>query len=522
LYADSHSGSRTHRIALRAPLIAFGLALLCTTIGLVAEIRYGLNIWDEGFLWYGVQRVWAGEVPIRDFMAYDPGRYYWTAVIASAWHGRGILDIRIAVAVFQFLGLAAGIGLIGRAIGWHRPIFLLFAGALLTIWMFPRHKLFDISLSIMLVALLAWWISRPNAWRHFWTGAALGMVACFGRNHGLYGFVGCSLAFAWMAFENRRLPSWRHVLAWAGGIVVGFLPVILACLVVPGFADAFWESIAFLFEVKSTNLPLPIPWPWSADYVSLPWAEGGRRFLVGACFILLLAYPLVGFVSLWRQKDRTSGRHVVLVSTACMALPYAHYAFSRADVGHLAQSIFPALIGCLVILSSAKTVVRALCALALGGASACIALPLHPAFACATSGQCCNEVLVSGQRLILNDTTASDVALVRRLINTYAPKGRAFVTTPYWPGAYALANQRSPLWEIYATPSRTAAFQEAEIGRLKAANPGFVLIMDFPLDNREELRYSRTHPVMLKYVQDHFTRVSSSNPNYLIYVARDI
>ena len=502
-----------------ALLIAFLFAGFCVAIGWLVESHYGLNIWDEGFLWYGAQRVAAGEVPIRDFMAYDPGRYYWVAGITKLLHVQGILGIRVAVALFQWVGLAVALWMVVRSTTRRQLLFVVIAAITLWMWMFPRHKLFDISLSIMLVGLVAWWWERPDSRRHLGLGIALGLVACFGRNHGAYGFVGCLLAFAWMAVAKRGLPSTTHLAAWIAGLCLGFAPIWVACLFVRGFAAAFWESIAFLFEVKTTNLPLPIPWPWLVSS-ALPWDAQVRYLLVGVCFAALLLYPVAAAFVLWRRRARGESFDGALVATVCLAVPYAHYAFSRADVGHLAQAIFPCLIGCILFLSGAPLVRRGVGLACMSFASAWVVSPSHPIVPCITSGLC-KDVTIGDDHLMLDPATASDIGLIHQLVSNYAPRGRAFITTPYWPGAYALMNQRSPLWEIYATPPRTEAFQRQEIARLQAADPGFVLILEFPLDNRDELRYSRTHPVMFKYVQEHFLSVPSPNPNYLIFRAPD-
>ncbi len=127
----------------------------------------GFGLWDEGYLWYGAQRVMLGEVPIRDFMSYDPGRYYWSAALMSLWNDNGIMALRSAVAIFQAIGLFAGLLLIARSSKNQSFVYLLLSALTLAVWMFPRHKLFDISLSILLIGVMVFLIQKPTGRRYF-------------------------------------------------------------------------------------------------------------------------------------------------------------------------------------------------------------------------------------------------------------------------------------------------------------------------------------------------------------------
>ncbi|MGR8978610.1 MAG: hypothetical protein ACU84H_00760 [Gammaproteobacteria bacterium] len=481
----------------------------------------GFNLWDEGYLWYGTQRVMLGEVPLRDFKAYDPGRYYWSAALMTLWGDNGIMALRSGVAIFQTMGLFAGLILIARSAKKQSITYLLLSAITLVLWMYPRHKLFDISLSILQMGVLAFLIQKPTSGRFFTAGLCIGLAAVFGRNHGVYGAAGSIGAMLWMRINPAEGPGIiKGFLLWTAGVIAGYAPVLIMALGVPGFAGAFLDSILYQFEVKATNLELPVPWPWRVDYASLPPGEAVSGFLIGLFFIGIVAFGLLSIAWIIRQRHQDKQVSPVLAAASFQALPYAHYAYSRADVGHLALGIFPLLVGSLALLSAEPAKIKCPLAIMLCAASFWIMHGFHPGWQCYDSKKWVT-VKISHSSLQVDPGTAKDVALLRKLADRYAPDGRSFIAAPVWPGAYALLERKSPMWDIYPLFPRSQAFELTEIERIKTAEPRFVFIFDLAVDGREELRFRNLRPLIHRYIVDHFEPIPhSGNPAYKIYTLK--
>jgi hypothetical protein len=485
----------------------------------------GFNLWDEGYLWYGAQRVMQGEVPIRDFMAYDPGRYYWSAALMSFFGDNGILSLRVAASVFQIFGLSMGLILIARtarSYGKENFPFLLISATTLVAWMFPNYRLFDISLSILLIGILTFLVENPSDKRYFLTGVFIGLIAFFGRNHGFYGVVGSLGVMVWLNLNRPQSTNFFTKFSfWSLGIVVGFTPLLILAITAPGFAVSFWESIYFLFEQKKTNLTLPVPWPWKVELSSTSFGDAVVGVTVGLFFIGTVVFAVFSVWGAIHQKLKNKSGQPVLVAASSLALPYAHYAFSRADVEHLALGVFPLLVGILAHLSTMSGKLKWALAIFLAESSLLMYI-FHPGWQCYTSQQCI-KVEISKDNLEVDPRTANDITLLRQLADKYAPYGQNFIAAPFWPGAYPLLERKSPIWSIYALWHRSEAFQQKEIERIKAANPGFAFVLDLPLDGRDELRFRNTHPLIYQFILDNFEPLPDSpNPAYKIYKRREL
>lgn len=142
-----------------------GSAVLCA-LSFFLFSRYGFGWADEGLLWYASQRTYAGELAIRDFFAYDPGRYYWNSFFFLTLGDTELSSLLIAAAAFGGVGLTVSWYTLGAAkinFGWR----LFFAIAITIALAYPRHKVYEQTLSLLLVSVAYFVLSSPSSIRRW-------------------------------------------------------------------------------------------------------------------------------------------------------------------------------------------------------------------------------------------------------------------------------------------------------------------------------------------------------------------
>jgi len=485
--------------------IAIGLALPLAAFW--AFGHHGLNLQDEAFLWYGAQRVLAGELPLRDFQSYDVGRYFWSAGWMGLFGDDGIVAMRAGNAILAAITVAMAVVLISLQ---PAPVWrILLAAPVFAIWMVPDFKVADSFAVMLMIAGLAGALARVGVRSCAGLGICLGLVSAIGINHALYGCIAVALALGLRYRQVRLLPSGRMLVALVIGGVVGYSPVIACHLFASGFTAAFIDSIRMLFEAGTTNLPLPLPrlhaWfvPSGQDAASaLRESLTALAGLAGGGFLLLAA------LRLWKDwspsstvnaSGDTSG-DTVFAAAVLVSIPYAHYTLSRFDVFHVALSILPILVAAWTWPGRPRTGAGDAALIAAIVAGTVLSLFEQRAYP-VLRGWTVARVQVLGDRLQVEPHVADVLSLLRAQVDAHARDGRSFLAAPYWPGAYAVERRRAPVWEIYQLFPATPERQRREIARLREADIGFSMVSRFRADNRADLGFESTHPLIVAYLE---------------------
>ena len=486
-------------------IVAVLVALLFPALTYCAFGRAHLNLADEGYLWYGVQRTVAGEVPLRDFQAYDPGRYYWCAGLAPLF-GDGILGVRAAVALYAALGLFAGLALAARVV--RSPLALVGVGALLALWFFPRHKLFEPATALILAWSTVRVLEQPTTRRWLCGGALVGLAAFMGRNHALYGGLALGVALLLDAWKEPRPGFVRRAGAVVAGTLLGLTPFLGLVLFVPGFGASFVESVRVILKVGA-NLPVAWPWPWSVSW-SAPSAWGSVRIAAQVAAFLLASFaaPTLFLVVLGTRREHWRAR-APLVGAALVGGIYLHHAGVRSDVPHLAQCI-PPLFLALLLAPLTLDAGRGVRVASLGGLallSLAVSATWNPLFTNLGSGPL-NEREIGGEHLQLLDSQARYLAGVQRAVAENVGDAPLFIA-PNRPTLYCVLAKTAPTWWIYYFWQAPAEEQQATIERLRARGVAWALIIDDPVDDDEALLFRATNELVWQHLEREWTRVAT-------------
>ncbi|MBA3960800.1 MAG: hypothetical protein H0X40_02725 [Chthoniobacterales bacterium] len=476
------------------------IALTLAGSSYLLQGRLGLNLADEGFLWYGAQRTAAGEVPLRDFQAYDPGRYYWCA-IGSFVFGKGLVGLRLSETICQVVGLCCGLFAARRLTADWKLLFLV--GLMLTVWMFPSHKIFDHTLLLGAVLVATRMIEEPSRNRIFGAGCFVGLCLFFGRNHAVYNLIAIGALLLLLSWKKRNETPLTRILWFGGGIVVGAIPLFVMLLLVPGFSAAYYDSFASIFH-NGTNLGIPIPWLWRVFYTGDAVAKI-TSVVLGCFFLALPVFYLGAVMVLLRMSLERLQKHSLFGACSFIGLLYMHHAFSRADSSHLAQAIHPFILGLcagtMAVGFSARRLWALVPILALAGVT--LGLWQNPFYQRFISREPWIEFDAGGE-VLLPAAEARFYNCLRQFAEINFTQQDTLLIAPFTPGLYSILRRPSPLQELYFLLPATAAQQTREIQELGSKQVNWALLSTASLDRRDDLRFSATHRLLWDYLAAQF------------------
>lgn len=495
--------------ALRSARLCAALAALSVAGLFLLQRGMGFVIQDEGWLWYGVQGVLRGEVPLRDFNAYDPGPYVWGAAFARVF-GDGPGSLRLSTSAFACLGAFAGARVLARSTRSRAALAL---GTLaLSLWIVPHWKSFGPALSLLTVWIGTRLIERDDRRRHVAAGALVGLAACFGRNFGLYAGLGLATVVLYTAWRRAPREIAARFGAFAAGVLLGYAPMLLAVAFVPGFGASFAESIGYFARQGHLGSKRAIPWPWTLDSDGWDLAAWLHNQGVGWTYVALPIPIAAGLLLLARTgRDRLHERAAPLAAV-CVGTFWIHHALVHAAYFHLAQAMHPLLLwtatfGVAVGPARRKLALGiGLCALV---ASAAVAVvpgmeAWHRERVKGTHAAMV-EFPVGRERVWMRPEQARYLGELCAALERRVPAGESLFLAPTFPGLYCLLGARAPTWDVYLAWLGTPTSQARLVRQL--AGVRWAMVTNLPPMGQEWLRLSNTNPLAWDALQRDFERV---------------
>lgn len=489
---------------------AIGLLILSSIILLLLYlpgIKYGFNLADEGYLWHGSVQTLKRKVPIRDFRAYDLGRYYWCA-FWMFFLGHELLSLRICLMITRIIGLCFAI--MTMSIVEESWYVVVVSAILVGLWMHPRHKQMDILISIVAIFLVVSLIYEPNSLHYFLSGIFVGLFLLVGLNHLLYTVSGFLLLLSIMRLHDYGLEYIDSFGLFLGGLLLSIIVIFFIFILIPRFFKIYWElKVMTILRRKNTNLALPVPWIWNKQTVQLNQYTKVTQLLIKFMFTIMpLVYGTILLMAIFGNTPATLKEWSIL-ATASIGLFYFHHAISRADFSHLAQAIFPFLLTLIFLFNESIIGFFLLLFMAAISWKYIYAVQENAIHKVLLPSDNLTHFNIKNNHFLIQKGQANLILRLTEFVEKYSKEDDFVLMLPTLVGLYPLCKREAPVYDIFCVYKASLEEERCMITELEISKAPVAIINNIQLDGKEELRFSNTHTELWKYVNEKYQRVDS-------------
>lgn len=460
------------------------------------ENSKGLNLADEGFLWFGITQQLGGKRAIKDFYAYCPGRYLWAQPLYKL--SPSIRSIRWSMTLFLALAYLAISLIYKHLVGSTFLLSLL--GLLLAVSTRPRHKRMDSALAALLSALTGLFLATQAHTVLAIISVLSALVLLVNLNHFLY-WTTISTGLLFFSIGFGKFFSYWLCLAAGLALGMGIDAIILRRYVGPLHRHLLGEMRAILSRGSSQGkYRRATP---SLKQVFRPGARLSAR-LFSAAFFLYIPFTVVSFIVSMRSQSDLGLQ--VLSATLLASVVYFHHAWARADLDHLVQILGPLCCTIFLVLSLPELPLAIrLVGGALGVLVMLLCQPFIPGFFNGPHREFPELTPYFGSRIKLTDYEAELVSGIIALAEA-TPAGRPLFFAPHFPGAYALLGIDCPTWASFLLHDDGRSADVQIRNDLKQASIGGALVSHLGIDDRSELEFPNLFPLTWNLLCSDFER----------------
>ncbi|MCD4653364.1 hypothetical protein K8T06_05460 [bacterium] len=482
-------------VAQNPGITAFLLVLILTAVYFLSYSNYDMNYWDEGIPLSGVMRMMDGERPIRDFIAYPPGRYL-LFLLSMNLGGVDVQTPRVLMALLS--AISAGIIWqisIRAGLGWFAVFPVL---SLLLTPMYYYYRFFSFML-LLLVFSIDLQLRQRNLRESFLAGIMGATIVWFRLFLGLFVLI----LFPIFAFIGYRRNRKKKLIPAALPLVMVGIGYLLQFYYVGGWT--VW--LKYLKICRSFSLAglsgMSLPWPplWSMNYLKATSIDqifqdvliylGGSVLLVAGIYTLkrfrtmnptVLALTITGWIGyglvIWRPGYGNYLRSFPPIAILAVWLIGKIRKFQWSVVC-IALSIFIGLAIDSLIINSATYQ-------SIGIMRLCNSRLTHPRFSIRSSSNDCE--VISGVTALLEAIDRS--------------KRNSLLVLPFHTIFNFMSNYPCTSYYDWLLPGN---FTDSEIyadmfSNVLQSEPDIILLNDEGFDSQPDRRFSRQYPELRLWI----------------------